>query len=654
MDNKEETIHLSVYIASQKKNSIIQIEKEYPLYPIIAYLNKCLKNPTRLDYLSSEKINYVKDDFLKTLSGINKISFTKKKYIDKYRYCLEWIEQAVLLIAKNTPCKIKSTIDLTEFLYDVMKAYRKKIDFQVKNKGIIKNSIDNCLSEYMSIIAALYLKNKDLQSAETWSLRHLLWLDKIQNKDPSDIAKRKFNEKLNLANIYYEWGYPESALKLIQEANVYIKTKYNNEFDFFLVDMSEFCKKASKYYFENRKFDLSMEIAHAFLSMLKDLPTGSLTENANKITTWEDNKKYISFSYKLAAAQQQQILKSVFDSFKGLIDLLPFKFDNEKGNIQITPLHSDDFYFLKKQLKSLGIHYTTNGQYLEFYTFNCPKEQLNSLLESFSNFLKNKKVPDKIFTSSSSQGFFALQDKSIAPIAEPNISLSTAISTTNPTTITTTTTTTAHATPTTTTTTTTASTATTTTTTTSNATATTTTTTSDTSTNKKDQAKKYNAPRSFTWPNTNLVYRSSDENTGTVKSLNSDYMPNEAWFGYIPDWVYRDEHYNSEFVDRVIRGKLSTDHIRDITKELKANNKEALNYDNRYKYKIVIPGTNYRLYGWIEEVIIDADGKKRHLVCFGHLEDYHNKPLNLPDPKTIKNKELKHSLNQTNVKLSKS
>jgi len=641
MDNKEETIQLDVYIDSEKKNSIIQIEKEYPLYSVVAYLNKCLQNPTRLDYLSSETINHVKDSFSKTLERINKISFTHKKYIHKYMYSLEWLGKAVFLIVQNTPNKVNYAIDLYEFLYDVVKSYKKKINFQVKNKGLIKIAIDDFLSEYMGIIALTYLMNKDLQSAETWSLRHLLWLDKIQNKDPSEIAKRKFTEKINLAKIYFEWGYPESTLELIKEANIYINTKYNNQFDPFLVDMSEFCKKASKFYYENLKFDLSMKIAHAFLSMLKDLPTF-------QIKIWEDNKKYISFVYKLSVNCQEKILKDTFDSFKELIDLLSFKFDNEKGTLQITRLHADDFYFLKKQLKSQGIYYTTNGDYLEFYTFHCSQGQLNTLLENFSDFLKTKKVPDKIFTSSSNQGFFASPDKAIAEIAIPGIPSSTVTPTITSPTTTTTTTTTAHATPTTTTTTTTttASTATTTTTATSNATTNITTTTSAPPTNKKDQAKKYNPPRSFNWPNANLVFRNTDENTGAVKSLNADYMPNEVWFGYIPDWVYRDEHYNSMFADRLITGKLCKDHIRDITKELKIHNKEALNYENRYKYKIVIPGTKYRLYGWIEEVITDADGKKRHLVCFGHLEDYHDKVLKLPDPKIIKNKELKSSSNQ--------
>ena len=48
----------------------------------------------------------------------------------------------------------------------------------------------------------------------------------------------------------------------------------------------------------------------------------------------------------------------------------------------------------------------------------------------------------------------------------------------------------------------------------------------------------------------------------------------------------------------------------------------------------MIPNNDFRLYGWIDDVYVDASGKSHYLVCFGFLS--HHKIKYLPNPETLK------------------
>jgi hypothetical protein len=80
-------------------------------------------------------------------------------------------------------------------------------------------------------------------------------------------------------------------------------------------------------------------------------------------------------------------------------------------------------------------------------------------------------------------------------------------------------------------------------------------------------------------------------------------------------------------------GKLGYYDIRFISKELKKI-QHNFSSEHPYRFKIVIPNQNERLYGWIEEVIVDEKGKRHYLVCFGYVDDH--KIKSLPNPITQK------------------
>jgi hypothetical protein len=135
------------------------------------------------------------------------------------------------------------------------------------------------------------------------------------------------------------------------------------------------------------------------------------------------------------------------------------------------------------------------------------------------------------------------------------------------------------------------------------------------------------------WEKSGLNYKSGKKH-GVVKMIksSSSSIPDGIWFGYIPEAILKNEHYHPGFSDRLNRGAIGKNGIRNIAKELHTRGWQDT--DTEYRFKIVIPSCDYRLYGFIDDICIDPKGRKRFLVCFGVLGNH--KLKHLPDPESIK------------------
>jgi hypothetical protein len=114
--------------------------------------------------------------------------------------------------------------------------------------------------------------------------------------------------------------------------------------------------------------------------------------------------------------------------------------------------------------------------------------------------------------------------------------------------------------------------------------------------------------------------------------FSSEDSLSDIWFGYIHEGLAKEPLYK-QWNEKLVNGKLGYHDIRYISKELK---RIQHNFSSKhpYKFKIVIPNHDKRLYGWVEDLIVDNKGKRHYLVCFGYVDDH--KIKSLPNPITQK------------------
>lgn len=141
----------------------------------------------------------------------------------------------------------------------------------------------------------------------------------------------------------------------------------------------------------------------------------------------------------------------------------------------------------------------------------------------------------------------------------------------------------------------------------------------------------------YHWKNAKMHYSSFDKYCSVI-ALNSPSIPEGVWFGYIPPWIQEECHSDlfKKFQAKLYTGEICHDGIRDISKELLTREKQNYSTKYPYKFKLVIPREDNRLYGWIDDNFIDDQGKHHYLICFGCMADH--KTSFLCNPETLKKK----------------
>lgn len=576
------------------------------------------------------------------LSSPVKYNLSNQEQISDFIYLLEWISEAAVQLFIRENINHPHSAEIFESLYSINKLCKNKIIFAGKGKQKINTAIDTLISDILGTVAIIHFKNKDFHRAESWNEKFLSWTNKIKNKNPQDISKRKFCSKLLLARIYFEWGHSQLMLQLLEEANAHVKNYYFPGFNDFLADFLRFCKVACGNTYTNKQFYLTIKIAREFFNISDTLQEKPIfKETFQNLTLWNGHKKYIAYSFGLAIKSSKDALSEIYNHYSFIDHFFTLSFNTEQGLMQIFAHHGSDRHFLQKKLRAHDIKFTTTGNQIALNIENISEERFKSLCEKFSDYLKNttsaialeqEENDKKSLKEAAQQGLFSSKPAVASPqnatYSEPtstssNAPLASSIS--------------------------------------SNTCSTSFTepdnapekspkrkhlpssTAFESPSSKKNWATKTTPLLTISWTKTHLIYDSSDKNKGAVKMMSSKSIPDNVWFGYIPDWIKEDARFNDKFLTKLEDGILDYGHIRDITKELKINDAAALKYENRYKFKIIIQGQNgvgdLRLYGWIEEEILEANRQKHFLICFGYIDDHNIKSL--PDPKNIKENALK-------------
>jgi hypothetical protein len=563
-----------------------------------------LKNVVREDI---QAMHFIMSELLS--SPIIKKELNKKLDLKKLELCFSIIHRRSAEIDKEHPY----IIEFLELSLQTGKKFKKT----VSNKNTSAHTmLDTFISAMLAELSIVSFSIDRLQESEQYCRKQLVWLDTIQNRNPQDMAKRKFSAKLTLAMIYFKFGYPETMLSLLQETQQIAKKFYYEEFDDFINQFSELCREAAQFYYSDNQ-NISMKIAQYFLILYE---TAVIKSNFSmKITpALRKNHQFFSIVFNTITQKHQKEMTLILDTNKAIGEHLLVEYNPKTAIIIISPVDDNYFSEFKHFVKQHAIKFTSNKTQCRINSADCSAALFESLCQSYCDFAKEQKLIEHtkeenikpiIAANELARAQIIVSEPEYKPykeanaisfFSEDNLKINEEKNCIS----------------------------------------------SKTKTKKITKVQHAVSPVSclpltvdFHWTNTNLTYCSLENNTGAVKKLSCNFLPDHVWFGYIPDWVVHDVHYMDEFEARLTRGLIQRDCIRDITKELKTTDNQALKFENSYKFKIVIPNQDYRLYGWIEEEYKDKSGKSHYLICFGCLENH--KILKLPDPIVIKQHQLK-------------
>lgn len=586
----------------------ITIPPEDFFYPLFMFLNQCEKHPESLKNLTLETVDKLHD----TLNQIIQTEHTAPTKTQKNMYgtLIDFMNKK--LIDYVMPQKFPHKAELFEVIIDIAKKV-KSIDIKQKKLSLKSAHVfDHFISETISYLIDFYIIQGDFHRAETHCRKYLSYLNKSKTIATKQFAQadknmRYFSCKLNLAVIYYKIGYPEVALKFLAETQLTIGKAF-----------------AISNYLANKLFQISKDIINfytetnyliALETAQRTLPLFLFFEREKNDADFTKTKEELGKAFEKMKEKYLSALTIVMKNSSPLKKVIAtIAHDFNKSTLIITTKNEKFVPYLFNAFQFLRIYPEHNSQPLHVNLYHCTPELLAKSCEiclqtidedTKEAELKQARVQQKhleekaIFVSSQQQAihnsfldkmlFFPPSEQSNPEATEKNITQREEKQ--------------------------------------KNAAQKTTSTKGSTTTNKPLLQLI-----SYLWPSSQLTYCSDEENKGIVKMLTNDQLPNGVWFGYIPEGITFDAHYREEFNTKLSRGKLQKDCIRDITKELKTRG--AWNSVSKpYKFKIVIPKHNYRLYGWVEEVYTDDKGKNHYLIRFGYIGDH--KLLKLPDPNSL-------------------
>lgn len=576
-------------------------------YPILEFFSFCtmrdfLKNVVREDI---QAMHSIMSDLLS--SPIRQKELNKKLDLKKLEICFSFIHRRSAEIDIEHPF----IIELLELSLHTCKQFKKIVN----NKNTSVHSLlDTFISMMLAELSIISFSINRLQESEQYCRKQLVWLDTIQNRNPQDMAKRRFSAKITLAMNYFKFGYPETMLSLLQESQQIAKKFYYEEFDSLINELNVLCREIVQFYYSDNP-NISMKIAQYFLILHE---TAVIKSNFSMKVELPKNIQFFNIVFNSITQRHQKEIALILDTNKAIGKHLLVEYNPKTAIIIVSPLDGIYFSEFKHFVKQQAIKFTSNKTQVHINSADCSAVSFESLCQFYCDFAKEQTLIEQtkkerikpiIPVKALCEAQIIVSEPEYKPYKEAHaISFFSESSLTmneekNE-------------------------------------------ISSKTKTKKSPIVQNTVSPVSclpltvdFHWENTNLTYCSLENNAGIVKKLSCNFLPDHVWFGYIPDWVAHDVHYTDEFEARLTRGLIQRDCIRDITKELKTTDNQALKFENSYKFKIVIPNQDYRLYGWIEEAFKDKSGKSHYLICFGCLENH--KLLKLPDPIVIKQHQLK-------------
>lgn len=575
-----------------------KINEDYPLYPLLEFLQNIETNPQANHPGFVQFIQAMKNETLE------KIHQTKWKLnssdVKTLEICVEWIgstlDKTIATASLSNQVKIIETI-----VYITESSLRQMSKKHQKNKS--HRIMGHFLSQCLRRTSFLYFKENQIQLAETYCVKHIEHLSTLKINDVENMKQSRFFSDILFARIYLKFGHSKLAMDFFQKANQTFDKNFYEASDGFTSNIDIFLdlyKEMMVHIYNNQEI---LELFEFYVQFIK------------KISVFDNNperKKIINF-INLIFAQAKDKYKKKFEEAiakspgtEQLVENFVFNFDKNLVTLHFKNPDLNQFFsqaFKQNKVNCKQLEGTEPNSWFQFSIHLCSAEKLEKICQKVLALQKQEEETGKFIP------LIQITPETLTPVALP-LTLQPEIPVT--------------------------------------ATAHFSTPLFQSAPEKpikikptvqKNSANTSSAPQPKTicyqWAS-GLQYDSSEKNEGVVKMLSNHFIPEGVWFGYIPQWLTEDPHFNAEFSRKLSRGLIGHDCIRDITKELQTWNNQNFSVEHPYKFKIVVKNYDYRVYGWIDEVLTGEDGKKHYLVCFGYLANH--KANYLPDPETLKKK----------------
>lgn len=610
-------------ILGPAESECIKINPNFPFYKLMKYLS-ALNSLESLDLISRKNLQDAYEDIIVSLP--QKIIW-KGENLAKFPAARQFMFSQFFFFSKNLKLSTNSTAVLELSIYVFQKIYA--ISSQMKNN--IKTDMQTIISDFMCTIPLMYEKvEKNSQLAESWARKALQHLESLPIVDANDIKKRKFFVQMQLAIIYFQMGYTENAIYWLKT----IKESYRN---FYYAESKDMFGLMVRGYqtvmhglFDKDSFE-TMMLGRDFHDLLEIFKKGLTGDVVNSKMTHEEYSEIFavhhenilqinSFIEKAKQNHAAQFLQIKNDS-KHFDLVSEIKFVLPKDNVLLKFSESVNHDHVQKSFEKNKVKYQMLGGsstklfVVSMYACSIRKLQkicqYTSHLENLVTIKKQEELnranilsspsevtqigplessPSRQISLTTCKDETALYSKPLFAVEES----ANATKKNSPEKV----------------------------------------LTNKANMNKPSVPVVQPAPViQYDWLSAGMSYCSSNKDN-IVKPLSQSSC--DIWYGYIAPWVLEDNLFNPEFLHRLANAKLSHDCIRDITKELLTWNNQNFSKDHPYKFKIVIPKHDNRLYGWIEDCCKDSKGKMHYLICFGFMG--HHKTKFLPDPENIKRK----------------
>jgi hypothetical protein len=593
----------------------LKVGSEYPLYPILKLIKSCFHEP--------KTINITFDLIQKAyLDTVNAITNPEKKFLIHNLYQYELLYESLHFILLTLKMHLNSSImpnliHLAEINLKLVKLCKKHTIVK-RFKADINLSFEGFLGGALEVLISIHHLLKNYELTETYCHQLLDLYPTFKLRYQGVIASRYCFIYGKLSDISLQFGHINSAIKFLLRSFNFIKKPQIDNFVQHLQILAIMCEKIINYCKEHADFLSALKV----ISLTKTTIT-ALGENLSKLNP-DDKKLFLSWNNKFNEGSAQ-VEKEYFSGLqtaiadspptRSLLEKVQYDFKNGQL-ILFVKMHKDTnaLTHLKAALKNLALEIENCApQIIKVNLYECTPDILKkACTNSFESIKIEKEEREKkhqlqkeknendqqekceIPACTLSQEIAVNSNLTFFPLPKEKTSARPPVDRHKP----------------------------------YKARKTSRETEPEVRTPKKPSIKI----TEYHWPNANRNYYANERNQGKVKMFSSEDSLSDIWFGYIHEGLAKEPLYK-QWNEKLVNGKLGYHDIRYISKELKRI-QHNFSSEHPYKFKIVIPNHDERLYGWVEEVIVDNQGKRHYLVCFGYVDDH--KIKSLPNPITQK------------------
>lgn len=599
-----------------RKEFYTEIKSTYPLYPLANLLDQAqhtLKQPEfslrtndNMKSIMTELVNQAYVDSSKAIVELEKRWVVKNKAeVECFNVSLHLISRIIQTYFLESP---QHLIQICEIFLKLLKLCHKHMDVK-KMKADMNGFYENHISGAMEMLTIGFMCLGNWQLSETYAHKCLTLYGTFKNRDSGNMAKRYCDAKTVLARVYLEYGHLENAIKMLEEAAFFLKKPNIDNFSDLGRGIADQSLKIADQCHKSVDYVGALKVYQIFKSTEQ-----ACQKKMNSLTS-EEKKNIFEFKEKLevifkdAKAQYFELLGATINGHSSTKALLEKIQPSILGrHLTITLKETGQLPYLKSVLEKLKINVEKMASdQLKVDLYQCTPEILKNACENVVELMKKadeesakrkemeRKIADAASApistaSSTTTTFFSSYESEKKSPGEDSPPKEKKEKREKP--------------------------------------------GKDfwRESNAESTTEKSGEVKTYHWSNADVTYRSSEENEGEVKMLSGDGTPKDLYFAYIPE-ALKDHALYSQWENKLALGKTGYDSVRYISKELKRM-QQNFSSEYPYKFKIVISNHDERLYGWVDDCVVDAKGKRHYLICFGHVDDH--KVKYLPNPEMLK------------------